>query len=52
MRSYVCPYCGGSLLGDGFTMVVHCESVEDISFFEPDSGPIYCDVNVEVQDEN
>jgi hypothetical protein len=39
-----CPFCGGDLIGDGYTVVLHCENV-DISdcCAEPDAGPIYCD---------
>jgi len=39
-----CPYCGGRLEGDGYTIAIHCENV-DISDLcvEPDVDPIYCD---------
>jgi uncharacterized protein (DUF983 family) len=44
-RSEVCPNCGGTLIGDGYTMVVHCENVDlDLENQpEPDSSPVYCD---------
>jgi len=43
VRDFVCPVCGGSIIGDGYTMVMHCENV-DVSgdCYEPDAGPIYC----------
>lgn len=39
-----CKDCGGDMIGDGYTVVEHCENaVEDSYWFnEPDSGPIYC----------
>jgi len=46
-----CAKCGGTMVGDGYTMVRHCENVEDITGMEADSGPIYCNYG-EVEDEN
>ena len=44
-----CPICGGSIVGDGFTIVLHCESTKaDISCVEPDADIIYCE---EIEDE-
>jgi hypothetical protein len=41
-----CPHCGGSMLGDGYTTVMHCERVDISSVCaEPDSTPILCDPN-------
>ena len=42
--SNVCPNCGGDLIGDGYTSVVHCEYANEESYenCEPDAGPIYC----------
>jgi len=38
-----CPSCGGTMVGDGHTMVLHCENAEaDISTMEPDAAPVYC----------
>jgi hypothetical protein len=38
-----CIKCGGTMVGDGYTSVIHCEFVEeDVSDRTPDSGPIYC----------
>lgn len=38
-----CPNCGGSLIGDGYTIVVHCENADiENNCYEPDAGPIYC----------
>lgn len=41
MRS--CPKCGGSLYGDGYTQVVHCEFADVPDCTEPDASPVYCD---------
>jgi len=30
------------MIGDDYTMVMHCENVEDTAGYEPDAGPIYC----------
>ena len=40
----VCPNCGGAILGDGYTVVLHCEFAEDdlIVAAEPDAPAIYC----------
>jgi hypothetical protein len=44
-----CPVCGGGLIGDGFTSVIHCENVDVIGEgYEPDADPVYCDPNLEV----
>lgn len=40
----ICPDCGGTIVGDGYTTVLHCENV-DIEIwrdFEPDTDPVYC----------
>jgi len=39
-----CPICGGALIGDGFSDVVHCEFAreEDVAGKEPDADPVYC----------
>jgi hypothetical protein len=39
---YNCPNCGGSMIGDGYTSVYHCEFTDPPEDCEPDSGPIYC----------
>lgn len=40
-----CRRCGGTIIGDGYTVPRHCERV-DLSgcdvVFEPDAGPILC----------
>jgi hypothetical protein len=41
-----CPNCGGSLIGDGYTAVIHCENATDVDAIaeaEADAGPIYCE---------
>lgn len=40
----VCKNCGGTLIGDGYTMTVHCENIDIIGEgYEADAGPIYCE---------
>ena len=40
----VCPNCGGSIVGDGWTTVRRCENVdlELVEDLEPDAGPVFC----------
>jgi hypothetical protein len=42
-----CPRCGGTMIGDGYKTVLHCENSTEESYFyaDPDRGPIYCDMN-------
>ncbi len=35
--------CGESLIGDGYTVVLHCPNTENDIDVAPDSAPIYCD---------
>ena len=44
-----CIKCGGEMIGDDYTMVLHCENVDDIEGYEADAGPIYCDFEEEVE---
>lgn len=37
-----CPSCGGDLIGDGYTSVIHCEEVDPDPWLEPDANPVYC----------
>lgn len=39
-----CPKCGGTMVGDGYTMLRHCEFArpEDLEGKEADAGPVYC----------
>ena len=38
-----CPVCGGTLVGDGYTLVIRCENLDDVPVdIEPDAGPLYC----------
>ena len=41
-----CPNCGGSMIGDGYTSVMHCEYADDEEYcYEaPDAGPFYCNL--------
>ena len=41
MNNY-CPVCGGLMIGDGYTIVYHCENVDLPLDIEPDAGPIFC----------
>jgi len=43
-RRQVCPHCGGDLIGDGYTTVVHCELADEneVACAEPDANPIWC----------
>jgi len=38
-----CPNCGGRLVGDGYTLVIHCETIDPPSDVEVDARPIYCE---------
>jgi hypothetical protein len=35
-----CPHCGGHLIGDGHTDVVHCENVTPCGNEKPDAAPL------------
>lgn len=38
-----CKTCGGTMVGDGYTSVCHCENLDVLSMgLEPDAGPVYC----------
>ena len=37
-----CKHCGGRMEGDGYSVVLHCEYVEDTDGYEPDANPLYC----------
>lgn len=41
-----CKDCGEQMEGDGFTIVVHCSSV-DVSDVTPDCNPVYCETDNE-----
>lgn len=46
-----CPNCGGTLVGDGVSSVIHCEYVDVLGEgYAPDEGPVYCDFGQEVSD--
>ena len=40
-----CKKCGGTMIGDGYTSVLHCEFTEEDTYdsLEPDACPVYCD---------
>jgi uncharacterized protein (DUF983 family) len=42
--SAACPRCGGSMLGDGFGTVRHCENADQDDYWhsEPDADPVLC----------
>ena len=39
-----CPICGGDIIGNGYTSVMHCENANDVAYelHEPDANPVYC----------
>lgn len=39
-----CIKCGGDMIGDGYTSIMHCEYANeaDYEFHEPDASPVYC----------
>jgi len=39
-----CESCGGTMHGDGYTAVLHCEYADEVKldYLEPDAGPVYC----------
>lgn len=37
-----CKDCGGNMIGDGFTIAVHCEFAFVPEDREPDSAPLHC----------
>jgi len=48
----VCKKCGGTMLGEGYKTVEHCEfaTYPEIDFMAPDEGPVYCNFK-EIDDE-
>jgi hypothetical protein len=42
-----CPKCGGTLLGDGYTEVIHCEfsDQDDYFYLAPDEKVVYCQLD-------
>lgn len=42
-----CKNCGGTMVGDGYKMVRHCEFVDVPFDVEPDAGPIYCENEID-----
>lgn len=43
----VCRNCGGTMVGDGYTIVLHCEYADCPEDIEPDGKPVYCEVSSE-----
>lgn len=45
MNPTVCPNCGGPPIGDGVSVVLHCENAycEKYLFAEPDAAPVWCE---------
>ena len=38
-----CPVCGEDMVGDNYSSVLHCGSLDLVGEgFEADSGPVYC----------
>jgi len=46
-RDSVCPKCGGTMIGDGYTVVLHCEFADVPEGVEADTAPVYCDYEEE-----
>ena len=44
MNDSYCKICGGAMIGDGYTVVLHCEFAEEEDYdgLEPDAEPVYC----------
>ena len=42
-----CKICGGSMIGDGYSVVRHCENANDEDYWnkEPDAKAVYCSIN-------
>lgn len=42
-----CINCNGDMIGDGYTLVLHCEYADEelLEGLEPDANPVYCDFN-------
>ena len=38
-----CGVCGGAMIGDGYSSVIHCEHVDTPEYVEVDSGPYFCE---------
>ena len=40
-----CKNCGGTMEGDGYTNVLHCETLDVIGEgYAPDANPVYCEM--------
>ena len=38
-----CNHCGGKMLGDGETVIIHCERLSSLDHLAaPDSAPVHC----------
>ena len=37
-----CIKCGSRMIGDGYTMVLYCETIDLPLDVEPDANPVYC----------
>jgi len=48
-----CPNCGGDIIGDSYTIVLHCENAEDDRIFEsePDAPVILCKKELDIKNE-
>lgn len=42
-----CQNCGGTMVGDGYSNVRHCEYVDLEGVEEADADPIYCTIDLE-----
>jgi len=50
-RDFVCPKCGGTMIGDGYTTVYRCEFTDEnkTEGLAPDEGPVFCDFEEDEQ---
>lgn len=42
----ICKTCGGNMVGDGYTVALHCENV-DPTGYEPDCDALHCTLEEE-----
>ena len=50
-----CPHCNERLEGDGYTSVLYCPNIDDLTHdrtcsMEPDANPVYCDYGLELSE--
>lgn len=48
----ICENCGERMEGDGYSLVYHCPSVDEVALFEPDANPVHCELADEEKGES